>query len=276
MSRLRLHAEPGPKDASLSAAEAYTRIASDYDDSVAGDAWMRRALHAHYRRMFAPGERVLDLGCGTGLDAMFLARHGVHVLALDVSEGMLEQARRNIANARLDSLVETRVYDAADLQRLDLRVDGAISAFAALNTVADLNEVAAGLSRVVRPHGRVVVHMLNRFSSWEYLGYLAHRNWHAARLTGRAPAREFTIGGRRVVHHMYDWRSAYSNFSPYGFRLRAAYSLGALRPPHTVRRVPGMLVRVLERLDVRLGALPRLRDVGRFFVLDLERSAIPG
>jgi hypothetical protein len=55
--------------------------------------------------------------------------------------------------------------------------------------------------------------------------------------------------------------------------LRAAYGLGALRPPHTVRRVSPHLVNALEWLDVRLGGWPVLNNAGRFFVLDLERRA---
>jgi ubiquinone/menaquinone biosynthesis C-methylase UbiE len=271
-----VHAEPGPKDTRLSAAEAYTRIATNYDNSLAGDTWMRRALHAHYARLFEPGERVLDIGCGTGLDAVFLARRGVYVVALDVSDGMLEQARLHVASAGLESLVEVRAYDAAALEQLELRVDGAISAFATLNTVPDLREVAAGLRKLVRPRGRVVLHMLNRFSAWELLGHLMHREWRAARLTGRGATRQFTIGGQPVAHQMYDWRTAYACFRPYGFALRRGYSLGALRPPHTVRRLPRTLVGALEWLDVRLGDLPLLRDAGRFFVLDLERDATPG
>src|ERR1043166_1315810 len=45
-----------------------------------------------------------------------------------------------------------------------------------------------------------------------------------------------------------------------GFALRGRYGLGVLRPPHTVRRIPGPIVRGLEWLDVRTGHLPLVRD----------------
>ena len=272
---MRLHAQPGPKDAGLSAAEAYTRIAAGYDDSVAGDAWMRRALHAHCARVFRPGEQVLDIGCGTGLDAVFLAQHGVRVLGVDASPGMLEQARTHVTSAGVEPLVELRLCDASDLDALKLQseLDGAISAFAALNTVPDLDAFAKSLRNMIRPRGRGIVHMLNRFSLWEFLGACMHHDWRAARMTGRASTRPFTIGGQPVPHRMYTWRTACAHFQAHDFSLRGVYGLGALRPPHTVRRIPSGAVRVLERLDVRLGGLPRLRDAGRFFVLDLERCA---
>jgi len=113
--------------------------------------------------------------------------------------------------------------------------------------------------------------MLNRFSAWEWLGYVVHGNWSAARQVGRPTTRIFVIGGQRVPHWLYFADDAYRRFFSPAFSLRGTYGLGALRPPHTVRRIPARLVNALEWLDVRLGGLPLLRNAGRFFVLDLER-----
>jgi hypothetical protein len=119
----------------------------------------------------------------------------------------------------------------------------------------------------------VVLHMLNRFSLWEWLGYVARRNWPAARGVGAHNSRTFLIGGETVQHSVYFADEAYRRFFAHHFVTRGAYGLGSLRPPHTVRRVPTPIVAVLERLDVRLGGLPLLRNAGRFFVLDVQRRA---
>ena len=252
---------------------AYDAIADTYDEQVRGDDWMRRVLHAHYLRLFAAGDRVLDVGCGTGIDALFLARHGVRVVGIDASPGAIDQLRSKLARAGLTDLVEARVLEIEALSELgDNRFDGLISAFAALNSVADLQRFSEDAARLIRPGGRVVLHMLNRFSLWEWLGYAMRGDVHAASRVGRLRIRQFTIGGHPIEHTLYFADEVYRAVFKRRFILRRRYGVGAVRPPHTVRRLPRRVVEALERLDTRSGTWPLLSDAGRFFVLELERA----
>jgi ubiquinone/menaquinone biosynthesis C-methylase UbiE len=266
---VRVHAVPGPAQPGLNpAARAYDAIAAGYDAQVAGDDWMREVLHAHYLRVFRPGQRLLDVGCGTGVDALFLAQHGMRVVGVDVSSEMISQARLRLA---AQPGAQVGVLAIQDLGQLEGSFDGLISAFAGLSALPDLHGFASDAARLVKPGGRLVLHALNRFSLWEWLGYVSHRDWSAARQVGRLRSREFTIGGQVVQHRVYFADEAYREFFAPSFALRGAYALGSLRPPHTVHRLPGSLVGGLEWLDVRLGAWPLLDKAGRFWVLDLQR-----
>jgi SAM-dependent methyltransferase len=233
---------------------------------------MRQVLHAHYLRVFGAGQRVLDVGCGTGIDALALARAGIHVVGIDGSAAMIAQLRSKVATTPLESFVSARVLNIEDLPSLrGERFDGLISAFASLSTLPDLAQFADDAAHLVRPGGRVIVHMLNRFSFWEWLGYLLRRDRTALRRVGHLRHREFTIGGQRVPHTLYFADEAYRSFFSRNFALRSTYGLGSLRPPHTVQRVPRPVVKALQSLDQRTGMWPLVRNAGRFFVLDLER-----
>ena len=54
----------------------------------------------------------------------------------------------------------------------------------------------------------------------------------------RHSTRRFAIAGCPVEHRLYFAREAYTRYFAMAFAFRAAYGLGALRPPHTVRRLP--------------------------------------
>jgi len=75
---------------------AFDNIASVYDElwtrSAAGLA-QRAAVWRVADELFIPGDHVLDLGCGTGEDALRLEDRGVRVTAIDASAGMVSAAR---------------------------------------------------------------------------------------------------------------------------------------------------------------------------------------
>ena len=122
---------------------------------------------------FHAGDRVLDLGCGTGDDAVHLKARGVEVLGIDSAAGMVEIARaRGVVSRRM--AIE-------DIGTLQAKFDGAISNFGALNCVADLAAVSRELSRLVRPNGTLAVCVMSRYcvSDWRHLmqRWSGHSRW---------------------------------------------------------------------------------------------------
>ncbi len=253
-------------------ASAYDSIAADYDTQVEGDAWMRDILWRHFLAVFAPGNHILDVTCGTGLDAMFLAARGMWVTALDISPGMVQRLRAKAAWAGVSDRVQALVCDAgAPALWPSAHFDGIISTFAGLNTLTDLGAFACAAAPLLRGGGHLIVHILSRCSAWECLGLAARGRWQDARRLCRERDRPYTIGGQPVPHHLYLPREAYEGFfAPY-FGLQRTYSLGALRPPHTIRRVPPVVAQALGTLERPFAAHPPLLDYGRFFVLDMVR-----
>ena len=98
-----------------------------------------------------PGERVLDLGCGTGDLTQQLAERGATVVGLDASSEMVREAqRKHGANSRLD----LRVGDGQELA-LDAEFD-AVFSNAALHWMPRADDVARGVARALKPGGRFV------------------------------------------------------------------------------------------------------------------------
>ncbi|GAB7040914.1 demethylmenaquinone methyltransferase [Catenuloplanes niger JCM 9533] len=115
------------------------------------------------------GQRVLDVGAGTGVSTLELGRSGAFAVGLDLSIGMLRAGRR----ARPD--VPLLAGDALALPFADETFDAATISFA-LRNVVDVDGALAELARVVRPGGRLVVcefsHPVNGPFRSVYLQYL--------------------------------------------------------------------------------------------------------
>jgi SAM-dependent methyltransferase len=105
-----------------------------------------------------PGETVLDLGSGAGIDAI-LAAHAVgpegHVIGIDMTQQMLEVARSNVAAAGLEQ-VEFREGRLEELPVDDGSVD-AVTSNCVINLVPDKGAVFREICRVLKPGGRMVI-----------------------------------------------------------------------------------------------------------------------
>ena len=160
-------------------AAAFDSFAADYDRSFTTSAIGQRLRAAVWRRLdaaFRPGDRVLELNCGTGEDAVYLGRRGVHVLATDISTEMLTVTRAKVARAGVAGLVDVAqmpIEDLAQHRRLG-GFDGALSNFGGLNCVDDLAGAARGLAAVLRPGARVLLCVMGPAVPWEWGWYLAH------------------------------------------------------------------------------------------------------
>lgn len=95
-----------------------------------------------------PGERILDLGCGTGHLTHLIAEQGGEVLGVDASPEMIGQARQNFPRLKfvLQNSADLHFHEEFD----------AIFSNAALHWMLDADRVAAGMAEALRPGGRLV------------------------------------------------------------------------------------------------------------------------
>lgn len=101
------------------------------------------------------GQTVLDVGCGVGVTACFLAkRYGCRVVGVDISVRMVERARERAAREKVADRVEFRVADAQDLPFAEAAFDAVITE-SVTAFPADKQRAVDEYARVTRPGGHV-------------------------------------------------------------------------------------------------------------------------
>lgn len=196
---------------------------------------LRAAVWRHLDAAFAPGASVLDLGCGTGADAVHLALRGVDVVAVDASAAMLDVARERIAAAGVADRVRLVHAPIEALRRMGLAsgsLDGALANFGSLNAIApaDLPLLGRDLGRCVRGNGAFIAVVMGPLCAWETGWYLARRDprrafrrWRRGGVTADLGAGPFTVRYPSV-------RTLARAAAP-SFRLDGAVAVGCVVPP---------------------------------------------
>lgn len=260
-------------------ATAFDSVAEIYDqtfsDTPVGQA-QRKLVWQELDELFFSGQRVLDVNCGTGVDAVHLASRGIEVVACDASLQMISVARRRAESQKLSARIHFHVIRTEEISTVEKAgsFDGVVSNFGGLNCVEDLSVVARQFACVLNTGGRAVVCLFGRFCAWEIFWYLARgkvrkafrrfsRRWVQARLDHKA-----------MVRIRYPSACATARaFAPW-FELEKHAGVGITVPPSYLEflaaRFPGAL-RIAERLDRRFGH-SLLRSLGDHYLLTFRRA----
>jgi SAM-dependent methyltransferase len=250
-----------------SAAEAFSAEAARYDEGFGRNPvglLFRSIVQERLRRLFPRGTRVLDLGCGTGDDALALAAAGLHVDALDPAAAMVARARAKAAGLGIgEDRCRFHHLASEDVAALGSGFGGAYSDFGALNC-ADLGRVGRSLAAVLDPGAPVLLSLLGHRPLPASL-----RRW----LTGVGEARGArppVVGGVPIGVAYPAPAEARRALGP-GFEWRRTWALGVLVPPPEAGDWAGAHPQsfgLLAALEAVAGGWPVLRDLGDHVVME--------
>ena len=259
------------------AALVFDQMASKYDDTFTRSMIGRAQRDAVWRvltEVFRSGDHVLELNCGTGEDALFLARNGISVTACDASEQMVRVASSRLRTESPDAPIEFNLLPTERLHNLQSATpfDGAFSNFSGLNCVADLKRTADQLAVLLPPNAPLLICLSTRFCLWEMVWFVLHGDLRKAfrRCSGHTVAK---VGELPVDVYYPTVRRVQALFSP-SFTLRSCVGIGVAVPPSYVetwiRSRPKML-NMLSAIDSTISACRGIRVLGDHVLLRFER-----
>lgn len=140
-------------------------------------------------------DSILEIGCGTGKNTVFLTQIGTSVRAVDFSQGMIEKAKEKVQaeNVRFSMMDITQSWD-FQIQSFDLIVCNLV-----LEHIRDLSLVFSEAARTVRPTGKFFINELHPFRQYDGKKARFYRNQEKVEVDG-------------FIHNISDfWNAATSN-----------------------------------------------------------------
>lgn len=253
----------------------FDALAAGYDQSFTASPiarYLRRRVHDRLDAHFGPGDHVLDLGCGTGEDALYLASRGVRVTAADASPAMLEIARAKTAH---QPLITVRSLDVCHLPGDVGIVDGVFANFGVINCLADWQPLAEWLAERLSPDGVAAFGVMSPVCLWEIAWHSLHGDFHTALRRLRSDA-EFRPTPDSAIPISYPTiRRLSLDFEPH-FQRAHVEPLGLTLPTSDayalVEQHPRLL-RPLEALDRRLARFAPLALLADHYWIEFERAS---
>src|SRR5262245_4177801 len=216
----------------ISVQEAFDRHSSVYDERfsrpILGET-IRNEVWQIADPEFAGAKNLLDLGSGTGEDAIHYAQRGARVTAVDLSPGMLNRSKTKAAAFGLASSIDCVV---ADMTTFSAPVagafDGMISNFGALNCIQDLSFLSRLCETSLRPGSALVLITMGYFYPLETALFLLKADPRRAfrRLGGSC---EVQIEGAAVPVYYHSVASMRRMLGP-AFQFRRALGLRGFIP----------------------------------------------
>lgn len=263
--------------------DAFDAAAATYDvdftDSAVGRAQREQVWRALAPLLAGPPQRVLELNCGTGADAVHMAQAGHTVLATDRSPAMIAATRAMVQRAGLAQRVRTAPLDlmAPALPAGEGPFDLVLSDLGGLNCidVDGLARVGRFVASVLGPGGRFVAVLMADRCLLETIYYLLRAQPSSAFRRWTRDAVDVPVGEGTVPTWYHPPSTLRHAFGP-SFILEDLRPIGLFVPPGylgpRVRHRPRLL-HLLGRMDRFFAQASGLARLGDHVLIQFRRSA---
>lgn len=258
--------------------EAFETAALTYDEAESRNEilkWMRGIVQEIYLQNFKAGDKLLELNAGTGTDALFLAGHGIHVLATDISENMINTIENKVKMQNAENMVEARPCSFDKIEQIkESGFDGAMSNFGGLNCINKFDKLEDDLSSKIKQGGKFIAVVMNKTCPWEIFYYSLCFDFKNVFRRSKEEGIEAALDNE-LVRTYYFTPAQFGGFFSRQFKVKKIYTLGLFTPPPFligIYRRFKPLVKLFMKTDELLKGIFPFNRLGDHFIIIFEKT----
>lgn len=230
---------------------------------------MREKFYATVESFVNPPADILELNCGTGIDAFYFAGKGFNVTATDISDKMLSNARRkgSFENLTFEKL------NLADLGKINNRYDSIISNLGGLNCFNDLSVMSEDIHSRLKPGGFFIAAVMPQFCLWEF-ALLFKGDFKRALRRLKRNGVIANVGGEKIFVRYYSPHRFYGFFRDH-FQVKETVALRIFAPPQPAShwyRKHSSLTKLLDFIDGKIESVYFSSFVSDYYIAVLQKK----
>ncbi len=235
----------------------------------------REIIINHVLKFVSPNQYMLELNCGTGLDALFFASHGLRIHATDNSQGMLEQLKDKLASPGITNITTEK----CSFNKLDLKnnpvdqFDHLFSNYGGLNCAEDIASVIKQADAYLKIGGMSHFVFIAPVCLWEWATIFKGKYKFAFRRLTKKGVRSH-LEGHYFDTYYYSPNTIKKAFG-HTYELIQLRSLGCFMPPTFNDYFPAKhaaLFSALKKMELATNTKWPFNRIGDLFIISLKKK----
>ena len=258
-------------------AAGFDTAALRYDETFTGSVigkLQRQYVYRHLSALLKESafQKILEINCGTGEDAFWLAKQNLEVVATDVSPAMIAVAQ---SKGKLDNLR----FQKADINELSAdfknqQFDLILSNFGGLNCLSEiqLELFFKNASQLLTENGKLALVIMPRNTLWERFYFLAKARFKSISRRKKGSL-IVNVDGESVITYYYNPKEAIG-FADYYFRFKTVHPIGLFLPPSYLEsffKDKPRLVAFLNALELQVQRHKKLSKYADHYLIVFEK-----
>jgi ubiquinone/menaquinone biosynthesis C-methylase UbiE len=256
----------------------FSKISNQYESLEKTSSlinWMRKRVQNHLERQLKPNSKILEINCGSGIDAVYLAKKGHQIFATDIADGMINHVNDKIKIYNLQQNLSCKKLSYLDLNILNTKkFDHIFSNFGGLNcsNKNELNQVFNSFNNLLLPNGKITLVIMPKICIWEFLRIFKFDRTAFRRLNKNGVIANIEGEKVRTFYHSANQikQMLSNNFTK--FNIENISFIGPTGNKVNFPKKYPILFKILKNLDYLSNKIPFLQGYGDYYIISATKK----
>lgn len=255
----------------------FSKISNQYEtldrtSSLIG--WMRSRVRTHFEKHLSANSTILEINCGSGIDAVYFAKKRYPVHATDIAQGMIDHVQSKISSQGLEKILSCDLVSFEELNKIDKQFFHIFSNFGGLNcsSLNTLEKVFQSFNDILKPNGSITMVIMPKLCIWEFLKIFKGNKNAFRRLKKNGVFANIEGERVQVYYHNANTIKALLKHNFSNFEIENICFLGPTGNQVDFPEKHPFIFKLFSKLDMLSNKISFLRGYGDYYIITAKKK----